>query len=39
VTKSRRLNLKEHVIPVGEKCIQGFDRETLRMEITREIRV
>jgi hypothetical protein len=39
VTKSRRLKLEEHLVPVGEKCIQGFDWETLKMEITWEIRV
>jgi len=34
VTKSRRLKLEEHLEPLREKCIQEFDRETLRMEIT-----
>jgi len=39
VTKSRKLKLEEHLVAVGEKCIKGFDRETLKMEITWKIRV
>jgi len=39
VIKGRRLKLEDHQVPLPEKCIQKFDRETLRVEITWEIRV